>query len=41
MPEELATIEQAKAVGRRFAVRPRTCASVEEWLTVHAPREAL
>jgi hypothetical protein len=40
-PEELAAIEQAKAEGRRFAVLPRTCPSVEEWLTVHAPREAL
>jgi len=27
-----AAIEQAKAVGRRFAVLPRSCASVEEWL---------
>ena len=27
--------------GRRFAVLPRTCASVEEWLANCAPREAL
>ena len=30
--EELAAIEKAKIEGRRFAVLPRTCASVEEWL---------
>ena len=41
MPEELAAIDQAKAAGRRFAVLPRTCASVEEWLANHAPRETL
>jgi hypothetical protein len=29
--EELAAIEQAKAVGRRFAVLPLTCGSVKEW----------
>ena len=40
-PEELAAIEKAKAEGRRFAVLPRTCASVEEWLAIYAPREAL
>ena len=40
-PEELAAIEQAKVEGRRFAVLPRTCASAEEWLAIHAPREAL
>ena len=38
---ELAAIEKAKAEGRRFAVLPRTCASVEEWLTVYVPREVL
>ena len=27
--------------GRRFAILPRTCASVEEWLANYAPREAL
>jgi hypothetical protein len=40
-PEELAAIEKAKIEGRRFAVLTRTCASVEEWLAIHAPREAL
>jgi hypothetical protein len=39
--EELAAIEKAKIEGRRFAVLPRTYASVEEWLAIHAPREAL
>ena len=39
--EELAAIEKAKAEGRRFAVLPRTCDSVGEWLAIHAPREAL
>jgi hypothetical protein len=39
--EELDAIESAKAERRRFAVLPRTCTSVEEWLTVYAPREAL
>jgi len=38
--EELAAIANAKAEGRRFAVLPRTCVSVEEWLTVYAPQEA-
>jgi hypothetical protein len=40
-PEELAAIEELKAEGRRFAILPRTCASVEEWLANYAPREAL
>ncbi|KRR06202.1 hypothetical protein CQ12_11490 [Bradyrhizobium jicamae] len=39
--EELTAIEKAKAEGRRFAILPRTSASVEEWLTNYAPREAL
>jgi hypothetical protein len=39
--EELAAIEKAKDEGRRFAVLPRTCASVEEWVATYAPREAL
>jgi hypothetical protein len=39
--EELAAIEKAKAEGRRFAILPRTYASVEEWLANHAPREGL
>jgi hypothetical protein len=39
--EEVAAIEKAKAEGRRFAVLPRTCASVEEWVATYAPREAL
>jgi hypothetical protein len=41
LPEELTAIEKAKAEGRRFAILPRTCASVEEWLANHAPREVL
>jgi hypothetical protein len=39
--EELAALEQAKAAGRRFAVLPRTCGSVKEWLAFHAPRGEL
>jgi hypothetical protein len=38
--EELAAIEQAKAAGRRFAILPRTCGSVEAWLAIYATREA-
>ena len=41
MPEELAAIEKAKVEGRRFAVLPRTCASVDEWLANYAPRKVL
>ena len=37
--EELAAIEKAKAEGRRFAILPRTSASVGEWLATYAPRE--
>ena len=39
--EELAAIDKAKSEGRRFAVLPRTCANVEEWLANYVPREAL
>jgi hypothetical protein len=39
--EELAAIEKAKSEGRRFAVLPPKCASVEEWLANYAPLEAL
>ena len=39
--EELHAIESAKAEGRRFAVLPRTCANVKEWLANYTPREAL
>ena len=39
--EELAAIDKARSAGRRFAVLPRSCASVEEWLANCAPREAL
>jgi hypothetical protein len=39
--EELAAIEKAKAEGRRFAILPRTSASVGEWLATYAPREVL
>jgi hypothetical protein len=39
--EELAAIESAKSEGRRFAILPRTCTSVEEWLASYAPQEAL
>jgi hypothetical protein len=38
---ELAAIDKARSAGRRFAVLPRTCASVEEWLANYAPREEL
>jgi hypothetical protein len=40
-PEELAAIDKARSAGSRFAVLPRSCASVEEWLANCAPREAL
>jgi len=39
--KELAAIEKARAEGRRFAVLPRTCATVEEWIATYASREAL
>jgi hypothetical protein len=39
--EELAAIESAKSEGRRFAILPRTCTSVGEWLASYAPQEAL
>ena len=39
--EELASIEKAKAEGRRFAVLPHVCTSVEEWLAIYARPEAL
>ena len=39
--EELAAIESAKSEGRRFAILPRTCTGVEEWLANYAPQEAL
>ncbi len=39
--EELAAIESAKSEGRRFAILPRTCTCVEEWLASYAPQEAL
>ena len=39
--EELAAIESAKSEGRRFAILPRTCTNVEEWLASYAPQEAL
>jgi hypothetical protein len=38
---ELAAIDKARSAGRRFAVLPRTCGSVEEWLANCAPREVL
>ena len=38
---ELAAIDKARSAGSRFAVVPRSCASVEEWLANCAPREAL
>jgi hypothetical protein len=39
--EELAAIEEANSEGRRFAVLPRVCASVEEWLAIYARPETL
>jgi hypothetical protein len=39
--EELAAIEQDKAASHRFAVLPRACGSVREWLAFHAPRGEL
>jgi hypothetical protein len=39
--EELAAIEDAKSEGRRFAILPPVCTSVEEWLATFAPRKGL
>ena len=39
--EELAAIESAKSEGRRFAILPPVCTSVEEWLATFAPRKGL
>jgi hypothetical protein len=36
--DELSEISRAKAEGRRFAVLPRVCATVEEWIQKHGPK---
>jgi hypothetical protein len=33
--DELSEISRAKAEGRRFAIVPRVCATVEEWVQKH------
>jgi hypothetical protein len=40
-PEELTAMEEAKSEGRRFAILPWVCASVEEWMATYARPEAL
>jgi hypothetical protein len=36
--DELSEISRAKAEGRRVALVPRVCATVEEWLAKHGPK---
>jgi len=36
--DELSEISRAKAEGRRFAILPRVCATVEEWIAKYAPK---
>ena len=36
--DELLEISQAKAEGRRFAILPRVCATVEEWIAKYRPK---
>jgi len=36
--DELSEISRAKAEGRRFAILPRVCATVEEWIAKHGPK---
>jgi hypothetical protein len=36
--DELSEISRAKAEGRRVAVLPRVCATVEEWIQKHGPK---
>jgi hypothetical protein len=35
---ELSEISRAKVEGRRVALVPRVCATVEEWIAKHAPK---
>jgi hypothetical protein len=36
--DELSEISRAKAEGRRVAIVPRVCATVEEWTQKHGPK---
>ena len=36
--DELSEISRAKAEGRRVAVLPRVCTTVEEWIQKHGPK---
>jgi hypothetical protein len=36
--DEMSEISRAKAEGRRVAVLPRVCATVEEWIQKHGPK---
>jgi hypothetical protein len=36
--DELLEISRAKAEGRRVAMLPRVCATVEEWIQKHGPK---
>jgi len=36
--DELSEISRAKAEGRRVAMLPRVCATVEEWIAKYAPK---
>jgi hypothetical protein len=36
--DELSEISRAKAEGRRVAVLPRVCATVEEWIAKYGPK---
>jgi hypothetical protein len=36
--DELSKISRAKVEGRRVALVPRVCATVEEWIAKHAPK---
>jgi hypothetical protein len=35
---DVSEISRAKAEGRRVAVLPRVCATVEEWIATYGPR---
>ena len=36
--DELSEISRAKAEGRRVAMLPRVCATVEEWIAKYGPK---
>ena len=36
--DELSEISRAKAEGRRVALVPKVCATVEEWIQKHGPK---